>query len=99
MANWIGKAIKKPGQLHKDLGVKQGKKIPEAMVRAAAKKKGKVGFERYDDPAYHKAVREAGARLGLKVFSCPGKCGECAGGNHACGSDKFKGVVIVNGVH
>lgn len=40
---WIQKAIKKPGQLHKDLGVPEGKKIPEAKLKAAAKKGGKVG--------------------------------------------------------
>jgi hypothetical protein len=43
VAKWISKAIKRPGQLHRDLGVPQGKKIPEAMIRAAAKRKGKVG--------------------------------------------------------
>lgn len=64
------------------------------------KKRGKVGFERYDDPEYHRAVREAAKAEGLtKVFSCPGKCGECAGGKHACGSELFKDVTIVNGVH
>jgi hypothetical protein len=41
--NWIAKAIKKPGQLHKDLGVPQGQKIPKAKLEAAAKQKGKVG--------------------------------------------------------
>lgn len=41
--NWIAGAIKKPGQLHKDLGVPQGKKIPASKLAAAAKKKGKVG--------------------------------------------------------
>jgi hypothetical protein len=40
---WIQKAIKRPGQLHKDLGVPEGKKIPAAKLRAAAKKGGKVG--------------------------------------------------------
>jgi hypothetical protein len=39
----IDKAIKKPGQLHRDLGVPQGEKIPKSKIRAAAKKKGKVG--------------------------------------------------------
>lgn len=39
----IKKAIKKPGQLHKDLGVSQDKKIPEKKLNAAAKKPGKVG--------------------------------------------------------
>lgn len=42
-SKWIQKAIKKPGQLHKDLGVPQGKKIPEKKIEAAAKKGGKVG--------------------------------------------------------
>lgn len=43
MANWIQKAIKKPGQLHKDLGVPEGKKIPEKKLKAAEKKGGVVG--------------------------------------------------------
>lgn len=41
--NWISGAIKKPGQLHKDLGVPQGEKIPSGKLEAAAKQKGKVG--------------------------------------------------------
>jgi hypothetical protein len=40
---WIQKAISKPGQLHKDLGVPQGQKIPASKLAAAAKKGGKVG--------------------------------------------------------
>jgi hypothetical protein len=60
----------------------------------------KKGWDRYDDPAYHRAVREAGrTRLGLKVFSCPGQCGPCANGGHACGSPEFKGITIVNAIH
>lgn len=39
----INKAIKKPGQLHRDLGVPQGEKIPKSKIKAASKKKGKVG--------------------------------------------------------
>lgn len=41
--NFIQKAIKRPGQLHKDLGVAQGKPIPEGKLKAAASKPGKVG--------------------------------------------------------
>ena len=41
--NWIKDAIKKPGALHKDLGVPAGKKIPSSKLAAAAKKPGKVG--------------------------------------------------------
>jgi len=41
--NFIKGAIKRPGQLHKDLGVPAGKKIPPAKMAAAAKQPGKVG--------------------------------------------------------
>jgi hypothetical protein len=41
--NWIAKAIKKPGALHKELGVPEGKKIPAKKLAAAAKKPGKEG--------------------------------------------------------
>ena len=40
---WIQGAVKKPGQLHKDLGIPQGQKIPLEKIKAAAKKKGKIG--------------------------------------------------------
>ena len=40
---WIQKAIKKPGALRKELGVKQGKTIPAKKLAAAAKKPGKLG--------------------------------------------------------
>lgn len=41
--NFIAKAIKKPGQLHRDLGVPQGQKIPASKLKAAEKQGGKVG--------------------------------------------------------
>jgi hypothetical protein len=57
------------------------------------------GFKRYDDPAYHRAVRAAAKEAGMgKVFSCPGKCGECCGANHACGMIGLK-VTIAIGTH
>lgn len=40
---WIQDAIKKPGALRKELGVKKGKKIPAKKLKAAAKKGGKMG--------------------------------------------------------
>lgn len=40
--NFIAGAIKKPGQLHRDLHVPQGEKIPAGKL-AAAKGKGRVG--------------------------------------------------------
>ena len=41
--NWIAGAIKKPGALRKELGVKKGDKIPAKKLAAAAKKPGKEG--------------------------------------------------------
>jgi hypothetical protein len=40
---WISKAIKKPGALHKQLGVPEGQKIPAKKLSAAAEKGGKLG--------------------------------------------------------
>lgn len=42
---WIQKALPKSsrGKLHKELGVPEGKKIPEKKLKAAAKKPGKEG--------------------------------------------------------
>lgn len=40
---WIAKAIKKPGALHKELGVSESKKIPAKKLNAAAKKPGIEG--------------------------------------------------------
>ena len=42
-AGWIKGAIKKPGALHKELGVPEGKKIPAKKLAAAAKAPGKEG--------------------------------------------------------
>ena len=41
--NFIQGAIKHPGALHKELGVPQGKKIPQKKLRKAAKAGGKLG--------------------------------------------------------
>jgi len=43
MANWIAKATKNKGGLHKSLGIPQGKKIPASKIEKAASKGGKVG--------------------------------------------------------
>lgn len=41
--NFIQKAIKHPGALHRELGVPVGQKIPRAKLLAAAKKSGTEG--------------------------------------------------------
>lgn len=40
---WIQQAIKKPGALHKQLGVPSGEKIPAGTLAAASKEGGKLG--------------------------------------------------------
>ena len=40
---WIKGAIKKPGALRKELGVKAGQKIPAGKLAKAAKAPGKLG--------------------------------------------------------
>lgn len=40
---WIQGAIKKPGALHKELGVPMGEKIPAKKLAKAAKAPGKLG--------------------------------------------------------
>ena len=39
---WIQKAIKKPGALHKELGIKEGKKIPAKRLATAGGSSGIV---------------------------------------------------------
>ena len=60
------------------------------------------GFDRFDDPKYHASIREtARESYGTKrVFSCTGKCGDCLpNGEHACGSDRMRGVLVAIGEH
>jgi len=40
---WIQKAIKEPGALRRQMGVKKGQKIPISKLKKAAKAKGKLG--------------------------------------------------------
>ena len=55
---------------------------------------------RFSLPEYHSEVRTNGKEItGVNGFSCPGQCGTCANGSHACGSIKFRGVPIYIGVH
>lgn len=42
-ANFIKKAIKKPGALHEQMGVPKGEKIPAKKLAKAAKAPGKLG--------------------------------------------------------
>lgn len=42
-SKWIQSAIRKPGALHRQLGVPEGEKIPAKKLRAAAQKGGTLG--------------------------------------------------------
>ncbi len=46
MANWISKAIKKPGALRQSLGVKKDQKIPESKLNKALKSKNPTTVKR-----------------------------------------------------
>lgn len=41
--NFIQKAIKRPGALHRELDVPEGEKIPAKKLKEAAEKGGKLG--------------------------------------------------------
>ena len=41
--NFIQRAIKHKGALHRELGVPEGKKIPASKIKSAASKGGKLG--------------------------------------------------------
>lgn len=41
--NWISGAIKKPGALHRQLGVPEGQPIPQEKLDQAAQAGGKLG--------------------------------------------------------
>lgn len=45
---WIAGAIKHPGSLRKELGVKAGKKIPSSKLNAASKSKNPTLRKRAD---------------------------------------------------
>jgi hypothetical protein len=62
-----------------------------------------ANYDRYADPEYHRAVRDAARKLGhLKVLSCTGNCGACItyqGRNaHACGAKREDGTYVFDGV-
>lgn len=65
--NFIAKAIKHPGALHRELGIPQGKKIPQATLERAAHAGGKLGqrarFAETLEHMHHKSVGAAESYL------------------------------------
>lgn len=58
--NFIAGAIKHPGALHEQLGIKKGHKIPAAVLDKAAKAGGKLGQR----ARFAKTLRGFGAHPG-----------------------------------
>jgi hypothetical protein len=75
----------------------------EFVAVKLSRKHGKSA-SRYQSLDYHRDVRESALSQGFgKVFSCPGRCGECTGKGHACG-EKIDGrpivpITIAIGIH
>lgn len=67
MANWIKSAIRHPGALHREMGVPQGQKIPQAKLAKAAHAGGKLGerarLAETLEHMNHKSVGEAHSYL------------------------------------
>ena len=57
----------------------------------------------YKVTSAHHGQRSHQAKLrqahGRKAFTCPGSCGDCTPGGHACGSDKFNNIDIIIAAH
>jgi hypothetical protein len=55
-----------------------------------------VRSSEHGDRAHQKELRQA---YGKPAFTCPGECGECTPGGHACGSERFKNLDIIIATH
>lgn len=64
---WIAGAIKKPGALHKSLGVPKGEKIPAKKLASAAEKGGKLGQRARLAQTLKKINKKRGGSVGLTV--------------------------------
>lgn len=82
------------------LSITRGRFDALAYEWRPAGKSGNIGFGRYSERGYYEALRKAALGAGYRrFFLCPGVCDDCCNGDHACGNDRFRGVVIINGAH
>lgn len=83
------------------LPIVRGEFVALTIETKAPKRDTKTGA--VDPEAWRKhrlEVIEAGKLAGHgKVFVCPGLCGFCANGKHACGNRAFDGITIAIGIH
>lgn len=89
------------GHKYNDTIVERMKKLPITRGEFIGLDIGrKVRSKDHGTPEVNKALREAAKAMGMgKVFTCPGKCGECTLKDHACGSKRFNGIPVVIAVH
>lgn len=84
------------------LPITRGEFVAVPVASKAPKRDPKTGAA-LDPVAWREhrlQVLEAAKVLGLgKVFVCPGLCGFCANGKHACGNRSFDGIPIAIGIH
>lgn len=55
---------------------------------------------RASDHGTRETNKKLRAAFGARAFTCPGQCGQCLpGGQHACGSERFRNVPIIISAH
>jgi hypothetical protein len=89
-----GQAIR---QRMADLPITRGEFVALPVAHKMPDRRGAPSAWREWAASLKVTARAAGI---AKSFVCPGKCGDCLpNGEHACGSDRFKGITVVIGIH
>lgn len=84
------------------LPITRGEFVAVSVESKAPKRDAKTGAPLNPEAwrAHRLQVLEAAKKAGYgKVFVCPGLCGFCANGKHACGNRAFNGIPIAIGIH
>lgn len=89
----------------RQLPITRGTFIAVPGVKSKMPKPVKAGADNRDRPGHAEHMAEVIAKARAqgvtgKIWSCPGLCSYCMkNGEHACGSEKMRGVNIIIGVH
>ena len=90
------------GHRHDEATVKAIESLPitrGAFVAVPVKKKGRSIAHGDSEHRKHVRATTKAKHSVTNAFACPGLCGSCTSGGHACGSMKFKGITIGIAVH
>jgi len=89
------------GHKYADVTVKRMKALPITRGEFIGITLGRnIRSKDHGTPETNRELREVAKKMGLgKVFTCPGKCGECTLKEHACGSKRFNNIPIVIAIH